>query len=97
MSLSAAGDQPALGNNPPATYVFAVYADAAPDVMPRVLEQFAKRNLVPSRWYSAVIDGLSQELQIDVRVDDVEDHLAGHIARCLENVVNVRQVVTARA
>jgi hypothetical protein len=27
----------------------------------------------------------------------VEDHLAGHIARCLENVVNVRQVVTARA
>jgi acetolactate synthase small subunit len=97
MSLYAAGDQPVLGNNPPATYVFAVYAEAAPDVMPRVLEQFAKRNLIPSRWYSAVVNGLSPELQIDVRVDGVEDHLAGHIARSLENVVNVHQVVTARA
>jgi hypothetical protein len=97
MSLYAAGDQPALGNNPRATYVFAVYAEAAPDVMPRVLEQFAKRNLVPTRWYSAVVEGLSPELQIDVRVEGVEDHLAGHIARSLEKVVNVRQVVTARA
>jgi acetolactate synthase small subunit len=97
MSSHSAGVEPVRGNNPPASFVFAVYADAEPDVMPRVLEQFAKRNLVPSRWYSALVDGVTPELQIDVRVDGVDDHVMGHIARCLENVVHVRQVVIARA
>lgn len=81
----------------PSSYVFAVYAEADPDVMPRVLEQFAKRSLVPTRWYSAVVDGFAPELHIDVRVDGLEAGLAGHIARSLERLVNVRQVVTARA
>ncbi len=77
MSSLSAGHPPVLGNNPPASFVFAVYAKVVPDVMPRVLEQFAKRNLVPSRWYNTLVDGLSPELQIDVRVEGVEDHVAG--------------------
>jgi len=91
MSSSPAGLPPATELS---TYVFAVYADADPDVMPRVLEQFAKRNLVPARWYSAVE---APELHIDVRVEALTETLARHIARALETLVNVRQVVTARA
>lgn len=91
MSSPSAGLPPA---SEPATYVFAVYAVADPDVMPRVLEQFARRNLVPARWYS-VVD--APELHIDVRIEALSEGLAGHIARVLESLVNVRQVVTARA
>lgn len=91
MSSPSAGHPPA---SEPTTYVFAVYADAGPDVMPRVLEQFAKRNLTPSRWYS-VVD--APEIHIDVRVEDLAEPLARHIARALEAMVSVRQVVTARA
>jgi hypothetical protein len=91
MSSPAAGQPPA---SEPSTYVFAVYAEPDPDVMPRVLEQFAKRSLVPRRWYSTV-EG--PELQIDVRIENLAPPLAGLIARSLEALVNVRQVVTARA
>jgi hypothetical protein len=91
MSSLPAGQQP---DSDTATYVFAVYAEADPDVMPRVLEQFAKRNLVPARWYSTVD---APELHIDVRVEALPATLARHIARALESLVNVRQVVTARA
>jgi hypothetical protein len=94
MSSPVSGPRP---DSQPSSYVFAVYAEADPDVMPRVLEQFARRSLVPARWYSAIVDGLPRELQIDVRVDGLEAGLAAHIARSLETLVNVRQVVTARA
>ncbi len=44
--------------SPPATLAgtvcFSIQAAAEPGVMPRVLELFAKRNLVPERWVSGV-------------------------------------------
>ncbi len=40
----------------PTTACFAVHARAEPGVMPRVLEQFAKRGLIPSNWHSDVWD-----------------------------------------
>jgi len=89
--------QPGQGHNQPETFVFAVYAEAEPDVMPRVLEEFAKRSLVPERWYSTVIDGFGRELQIDVRVSGLEPVAADHLGHCLRRLVHVREVVTARS
>ena len=63
--------------------------------MPRVLEQFAKRDLVPTRWHSTVVDGPGAELQIDVQVDDLEPETGLYIARCLSALVNVNDVVTS--
>ena len=74
---------------------FAVYALPEPCVMPRVLEQFAKRDLVPTRWHSAVVDGPDAELQIDVQVDNLEAETGHYIARCLSALVNVNDVVTS--
>ena len=39
-----------------ATVCFSIQAAAEPGVMPRVLELFAKRNLVPERWVSGEIE-----------------------------------------
>jgi hypothetical protein len=64
--------------------------------MPRVLEQFAKRNLVPARWYSNVVAGAASELQIDIRVDGLDRQAAQFIARSLEALVNVQQVIVGR-
>ena len=50
MSLYAAT---AADDHLPATACFSVQARAEPGVMPRVLELFAKRGLVPQRWHSA--------------------------------------------
>src|SRR3989442_14909601 len=49
----------------PRTACFSVHADAEPGVMPRVLELFAKRGLVPQRWHSAAA---GTALTIDVQI-----------------------------
>ncbi|MDP2697277.1 hypothetical protein [Thalassospira sp.] len=78
-------------------YCFAVHAAAEPGVMPRVLELFAKRNLVPVSWHSTVARGRGgdAELQIDIQVQHLESPVADHIARCLRQIVHVNTVLTS--
>ena len=49
------------------TACFAVRANAEPGVMPRVLELFAKRNLVPTRFHSVV--EANDSLVIDIQME----------------------------
>ena len=82
------------------THCFAIRADATPGMMPRVLELFAKRNLVPTRWHSDVIvapprDGGGASLQIDVQMEGIEAELAAYIARCLRQIHGVESVLTS--
>ena len=82
------------------THCFAIRADANPGMMPRVLELFAKRNLVPTRWHSDVItaparDGGGSSLQIDVQMEGIEAELASYIARCLRQIYGVESVLTS--
>lgn len=79
------------------TYCFAVQAAADPGVMPRVMELFAKRNLVPSRWHSDLsnIAGRGQEIVIDVQVSDLTPEEGDYIARCLRQQVYVQSVLTS--
>jgi hypothetical protein len=58
----------------PETWCFAVQAEASPGLMPRVLELFAKRNLVPGRWHSALTPG-STELSMDIQVAQIDGEL----------------------
>lgn len=80
-------------------YCFSVAASAEPGVMPRVLELFAKRNLVPLRWHSdrlAAPHGRSEEsLAIDIQVSDLEPRLGDYIARCLRQIHGVETVLTS--
>ncbi len=74
---------------------FAIHAQAAPGVMPRVLELFAKRNLVPSRWHSDRVGPGGRELAIDLQVEDLTPELTDYIARCLRQLHDVEAVLTS--
>jgi hypothetical protein len=76
------------------THCFAVRADATPGMMSRVLELFAKRNLVPTRWHSAVIGPNGEDLQVDIQMEGIEAELAAYIARCLRQIYGVDSVLT---
>lgn len=80
---------------------FSVQAEAEPSVMPRVLEQFAKRNIVPLQWHSSLghsslgHGSQGRELYIDVQVEAMEPDLAARIAEALRQLVHVQLVLTA--
>jgi hypothetical protein len=64
--------------------------------MPRVLELFAKRGLVPSSWRSATSGPHQSLLTIDIRMHRLEGEVADYIASCLRQIVDVNAVLTSR-
>jgi hypothetical protein len=83
------------GAGPVPTYCFAVQAAAEPGVLPRVMGLFAKRNLVPSRWYSDVTGPQADELVIDIQVVGLTPDESDYIARCLRQQIHVQSVLTS--
>ena len=80
----------------PATACFSVHARAEAGVMPRVLELFAKRGLVPSSWRSATSGPDQSLLTIDIRMRGLEGEIMDYIAACLRQIVDVEAVLTSR-
>lgn len=72
------------------TACFSVHAEAEPGVMPRVLELFAKRGMVPTSWHSRVAAG---ELTIDLQMRGLDGATAGYIAACLRQITSVTTVL----
>jgi hypothetical protein len=77
------------------THCFAIRAAARPGILPRLLELFAKRNLVPTKWHSAVIGPNGEDLQVDIQMEGIKAELAGYIARCLRQIYGVDSVLTS--
>jgi acetolactate synthase small subunit len=77
-------------DDPSVTACFSVHAHAEPGVMPRVLELFAKRGMVPSSWHSRVAAG---ELTIDLQMRGLDGATAGYIAACLRQITSVTTVL----
>jgi acetolactate synthase small subunit len=71
---------------------FSVHAAAEPGVMPRVLELFAKRGLVPHKWHSAASETV---LTIDVQIAGLERDTADYIARSMRQIAGVDAVLTS--
>lgn len=76
-------------------HCFSIHAAAEPGVMPRVLELFAKRNLVPSRWHSDVTGPSNRDLSIDLQVVGLDSLTADYVARCLRQIYGVETVLTS--
>lgn len=76
------------------TAYFSVHAGAEPGTMPRILEQFAKRGLVPSLWHSAVSGPDRARLTIEIEVGGLDDETAQYIAAYLRQIVSVDAVLT---
>ena len=70
---------------------FSIRALAEAGVMPRVLELFAKRGLVPQRWNSVVSEA---GLGIDVQMTGLDRDMADYIARCMRLIHGVETVLT---
>jgi acetolactate synthase small subunit len=79
----------------PATACFSVHARAEPGVMPRVLELFAKRGLVPSAWHSSTSGTDRGELTIDIQMDGLGRPVSDYIAACLRQIAFVEVVLTS--
>ena len=77
------------------TWCFSVFAAPEPGVMPRVLELFAKRGLVPRRVHGNMVGSGPGGLEIDVHVDGLPEETAAHVANCLRGLVEVERVLTA--
>jgi hypothetical protein len=75
-------------------FCFSVQAAADPGTMPRILELFAKRNLVPSRWHSDLDGPGDERLAIDIQVADLTPELSDYVARCIRQIHGVETVLT---
>jgi hypothetical protein len=61
--------------------------------MARILEQFAKRGLMPTRWFSD-IESDTGLLQTDIQLAGLSSALGEDIGRGLRAIVGVNQVLT---
>jgi len=76
---------------------FSLRAIAEPGVMPRVLELFAKRGMVPCNWHSATGGADRRVLTIDLQVGGLDEHTVEYVANCMRGITGVEAVVTAPA
>src|SRR5260221_1607008 len=91
MPLATAVDSD--GDSYPHTVFFSLQARAEPGVMPRVIELFAKRGLVPQQWLSVA---RGSALTIDVQIGDLDRDLGDYIARSMRQIVGVESVLTSQ-
>ncbi|HEV7371640.1 hypothetical protein [Arenibaculum sp.] len=96
MPAAAAPAAEARPFDPDHTACFAVHGDADPGVMPRVLELFAKRGLIPSSWHSRVGGVREDELVIDVQMAGMVRREAEYVASCLRQIPGVCVVLTSQ-
>jgi acetolactate synthase small subunit len=74
---------------------FSIRARAEPGVMPRILELFAKRGLVPSLFRSATLGPEHRELTIDIEMSGLDEALVDYIAACMRQIVSIEVVLTS--
>ena len=74
----------------PAAY-FLVRAHAEPGVMPRVLELFAKRGLVPSLWLARV--ARENELTIEAEMPGLPRDTMDYLAASMRQIASVAVVL----
>ena len=94
MSVSLSSTAPAEAERDEAsvTVCYSLLARAEPGVMPRVVELFAKRGLVPQKWHSTASPSA---LAIEVQIGGLERQVADYIGRCMRQIVGVETVLTS--
>ena len=80
------------GDFSPASFCFSVQARAEPGVLPRIVELFAKRGLVPHKLHSTATGSVQT---IEVQIGGLGRDLADYIARCMRQITGVETVLTS--
>ena len=78
------------------TACFHVAARAEPSVMPRVMDQFARRGLVPTQWHSSLGGPDGETLLIDLQMRALAPAQVARVAACLRQIVEVDCVLVSR-
>jgi hypothetical protein len=93
--MNAPESQPrhSAGRNPVPTFCLTVRTDADPGSLPRVLEVFAKRGMVPSKLFSVATG--ADELTVDLQVTGIDEDLGAVIANQLRSQVGIETVLTS--
>ena len=81
------------GRNPVPTFCLTVRTVADPDSLPRLIEVFAKRGMVPSKLF-CVATG-ADELTMDLQVSGLDADLGAIIANQLRSQVGIETVLTS--
>lgn len=71
-------------------WCYSVLAAPEPDLLPRILGEFARRGLVPARLDAVATQGA---LSIDVEVGALDAQAAAHVAERLRGFVHVERVL----
>ena len=89
-AAAAVSDRPSA----PLSVSFSIRALAEPGIMPRVIELFAKRGLIPQRWNSAVAE---TGLGIEIQMTGLDRVMADYIACCMRQIHGVEAVFTVES
>jgi acetolactate synthase regulatory subunit len=81
------------GRKPVPTYCFTVRSVADPGSLPRMLEVFAKRGMVPAKLFSVATG--ADELTVDLQVPGLDDVQGALIANQLRAQVGIEIVLTS--
>jgi len=73
---------------------FSLRASADPGVLPRALELFAKRGLVPLSMRSELAASLDT-LAVEIEVQGMGRRESDHVANCLRTIPMISQVMTS--
>ncbi|MEI7713206.1 MAG: hypothetical protein WCI94_17350 [Rhodospirillales bacterium] len=73
-----------------AAVCFHVDADASPGLLPRLLQPFARRDLIPDHLYAETIDG---SMRVGIRMDAMPQAMVHLVAGNLRQTIGVRNVV----
>ncbi|MDQ7247237.1 hypothetical protein [Dongia sedimenti] len=93
MSTPESQPRHSAGRNPVPTFCLTVRTDADPGSLPRVLEVFAKRGMVPSKLFSVATG--ADELTVDLQVTGIDEDLGSVIANQLRSQVGIETVLTS--
>ena len=93
MSAPESVPQPSRGRNPVPTFCLTVRTVADPGSLPRLMEVFAKRGLVPAKLFSVATG--ADELTVDLQVTGLDGDLGAIIANQLRSQVGIETVLTS--
>jgi hypothetical protein len=81
--------------NASAVHCFSVRAVADPGMMPRLMELWAKRGLLPDRWHGVRDEVGGTYVDIDIESGEIDHALATQMAAVMRAMFGVSQVLVS--
>ncbi len=74
--------------------IYFVWAEADPNVLPRLIEPFAKMGLTPDRVHADRDSHGDRQFQVDLRLKNLDNRSALLVEKALRSVIGVTSVIS---